>query len=1323
MLSSPWEQRQRAYDFVVVGSGYGGAIAAARLATARLSPKTSICILERGKEWLPGGFPESAADVAAATRSDFNPLGLYELLNYQDISVFKGSGLGGTSLINANVVMMPDREAFDRAGWPRALAYDTLLPHYQRAREVLGANPHPRSFQLPKVQALARRAAEIGIRPEGLDLAVNFTIDGMNPHGVPQEPCIDCGNCVTGCQVGAKNTLPMNYLPMARAAGAQILTQAKVEWIEKLIGGGWRIHGRHYDSSGASEAFTLDAREVIMAAGAINSTEILMRSQMHGLSFSPALGSSFSGNGDFLAAAYNGRFETQVVGLESLSAPLEMGQAGQPGPNIVGAIRYNFGLPVDRRFMVQETSFPGASVAMAKACFALLRGEATASVDEVMQRSRLLADLNPATAARADGALNHSMIYLVTGFEDPHGSLLFETPWTEPAGRVKIVWDGADRQIALSGIREELRRHARALGASFIANPLWSLLHVSHHITVHPLGGCPMGEDYLSGAVDEFGRVFAGDGSVHQGLSVVDGALIPAALGVPPLLTISALAEYIVERKIRALAGDAYPRPRRAVGAADIEPADVTAQSESDLERLFRRFPSMGIETLLNRGEIVFDPAEEIIENGSCWRAFLPKGHVLNHMSAAFLSGIRYSFQRQNDRYLGIAGDQEQRLQIRLSAEEISAGNGANDIGGTAILARYLDSPWEGFHTVFKAIGENLMIGRAYVGVYPTNVVRLFTFALTRRYTVFQMTAAEHRTLFESGAAPAGVDFAGTWRVDVVSNANHIGALAYLNFEPRPDGRWQSRCHMPGLVEYLLMPIEVEDHFQLSDFTPFHDEVRKAGQLVLGCYVTGDSRHPYGPTLGSLDVLISESPGRSSFRYILSRPGSPGMAGPTLLQQYLDIRLPDGIGVSYQEEYTGDYVSGTSQNRGREADLALAERFLSGAGSPGNASPCTVRLTATITDVNDFVESGIAHEALLRGTISFANFPEVGQASFPVEEGRGSSGYVRINEATGEAEIEYRLEFESQDLRRFVLKGRKYLCRDERGSLRTISDCLADYTTLFAHLFERDTAYDEAHGEQLRELGAAYLRFNYFQDLVASRNRDAFLSLFTVTGTQDRTLASFAKLRYLAFMGRFLRADPQAASGVDLDAVVVRPPPESSPFQAAEETDQAAAATIDTSLPRVLICYRPEDSAGWAMVLYDRLAASFGPAQVVMDIAPMQDPQAAIARELAVCDAVIAVIGQQWLATTDSQGRRLLDDPGDLVRLEIEAALGRRMRLIPALVAGAAMPNSYDLPVALATLARRQPLEMRETNFDEAVEKLIAALSLLKTQRVESASS
>src|SRR5208337_4992812 len=363
---------------------------AARLASANLTPKPSICLLERGREWPVGTFPDQTAGVLAAQRNDANPLGLYEFLNYQDISVIKGSGLGGTSLVNANVAIIPDAEVFEQSNWPRTLTRDILMPYYLRARQVLAANPHPHAMDLAKVQAMDRRAVEIGLHAYPLNIVVNFSIDGKNPYGVEQKPCTNCGDCVTGCNVGAKNTLYMNYLPLARGAGAEIYTQTKVEWVEKLLAGGWRVHGSHVADDHSSKSFTLDARNVVLSAGAINSPEILLRSEMHGLSVSPVLGTGFSGNGDFFGLAYNGSYVTNVLGY-GLKAPVP-GEALPCGPTIVSAISYGGGAPVEDRFTVEDLSFPSACILGAKAAFALLHGDPTTAGNESAQKQRSLAD-------------------------------------------------------------------------------------------------------------------------------------------------------------------------------------------------------------------------------------------------------------------------------------------------------------------------------------------------------------------------------------------------------------------------------------------------------------------------------------------------------------------------------------------------------------------------------------------------------------------------------------------------------------------------------------------------------------------------------------------------------------------------------------------------------------------------------------------------------------------------------------------------------------------------------------------------------------------
>ena len=201
--------------------------------------------------------------------------------------------------------------------------------------------PIPRAKELLKVQALDRRAQQLGTEAFGLDLVVNFDIDGPNAQGVDQKPCIDCGDCVTGCNVGAKNTLYMNYLPAARRNGTEILTQTQVDWLQKLDTGGWRIYGRHFNAMGMPERFSLEAGIVVLSAGSLGTPEILLRSELKGLSLSPRVGTSFNGNGDFFGMAYNSDFQTNIIGFGNSPDHSWRKDGHAPGPSIVGAIRYN----------------------------------------------------------------------------------------------------------------------------------------------------------------------------------------------------------------------------------------------------------------------------------------------------------------------------------------------------------------------------------------------------------------------------------------------------------------------------------------------------------------------------------------------------------------------------------------------------------------------------------------------------------------------------------------------------------------------------------------------------------------------------------------------------------------------------------------------------------------------------------------------------------------------------------------------------------------------------------------------------------------------
>ena len=1094
MLSTPWEQRKAAYDVVIIGSGYGGAISAARLAAADLNPKPSICILERGQEWEPGTFPETLGDVVGAARSDANPLGLFELLNYNDISVMKGSGLGGTSLINANVAILPDREVFEQFGWPSAITYDTLLPFYQTAHQVLGANPHPHALELPKVQALNRRAQELGMSVQAANIVVNFKPAGDNAQGVHQEPCNGCGNCVTGCNVRAKNTLYMNYLPMARKAGATILTQNKVEWLEKLAAGGWRIHGRHVVKGKPDEKFQIDSANVILSAGSLNSTEILLRSEMHGLSVSPALGTRFNGNGDFFGLAYNCDPETDVLGYPYRQAPAA-GDSPSPGPNIVGVIRYNGGLPEAQRIAIEDFSFPNAYIDGAKAIFGAIRGQDTVAGNEDAQRARFLRDLDPTAAAHdPNGAMNHSMLYLVMGHDNARGTILFDAPWFESDGRIHVSWDRAGQQQIFTRMNEELRRHARALRGNFISNPTWSVFNIGHLITAHPLGGCPMGDDYLEGAVDIYGRVYAGDGSVHQGLHVSDGSVLPSALGVNPFLTISALTERFAERKIRELGGEAYPAPARPVSMAGIDPLDVIGYNEAQLEALFRRCDTLPIDRILNAGgPPSIDVEHQTIRNDAFWKGFFPEGHVLNAMSSAIFTGFRKQFSKDGSHYKGVTSDTDGRIRANNSLEEIHLDKATGTLeAGRYLLLRYLDPPWQGFYDIFKQINDDLLIGRVYLGSYP-NGARVLTFAMSRRYGFEQMTVQDHAALYTAGTIPTAADLEGAWRMDTISNANHAGGVAWLQFDSKPDGRLEAHYLLMGLMEGLVVPTFLKDHFQLNDFTPFHDEIRKtSADFLVGKYVA-----PLPPALASLlgnstfGLFHTEANGEFGFYYTLTRATQKEMPENTLFRPFLDAQLPDGIGMSFDEQMVGTYSAG---------------------GDTSAAVACSFNARMVIRDVNEFVD-GYEHEAQIRGTITFAQFDGQGPVTYSIDDNASRFHYLRVNPATREAEMNYHIEFQTGAGRRYAFDGTKYMQHDATPASGRIAEVLEDYTTLYCRATELPSG---------AETGTGLLKFRTFEDWAALGNLAGFLASFQVTGTDNPVTQLQARMRFLGFTAQFV---------------------------------------------------------------------------------------------------------------------------------------------------------------------------------------------------------
>ena len=544
-LSLPNHKIQEDYDVVVVGSGYGGGISASRMARAG----KKVCLLERGKEFLPGDFPDAPTEAlnevqtnsASAMGCTGGRTDLFDFNLNEDIHVLVGCGLGGTSLINANVSLKAEDRVFEDPVWPDEIRQDGLIEQgYQHAKAMLLPNPYPENApQLPKLQSLEASAQAMDVPFSRPPINVNFDIDGLNHVGVEQRPCQYCGDCVSGCNYRAKNTTHMNYLPDARNHGAEIFTRAAVRYVERQ-GDHWRVHYQWVESGQEkfdAPTLTVRAKVVILSAGTLGSTEILLRSQQNGLATSNMLGRHFSGNGDVLGFAYNTDHQINSIGYGDKG----LDKLDPVGPCITGVIDLRGQDNLNDGMVIEEGVLPGALSVTLPAAFAVqskIVGTDTAKswADDARQFAREAESL---IRGAYDGAVQNTQVYLVMTHDDANGEMYLQDD------RLRIQWPGVGQQEIFRKVNENLIKATEAHKGIFLNNLIWSEFFGHDLITVHPLGGCVMGKDARSAVVNHKGQVFAStEGTqVYEGLYVTDGSVIPRAVGVNPLLTISAISE------------------------------------------------------------------------------------------------------------------------------------------------------------------------------------------------------------------------------------------------------------------------------------------------------------------------------------------------------------------------------------------------------------------------------------------------------------------------------------------------------------------------------------------------------------------------------------------------------------------------------------------------------------------------------------------------------------------------------------------------------------------------------------------------------------
>ena len=544
-LSKSIDAMQSHYEIVVVGSGYGGSIAASRLSRAG----REVCLLERGREILPGEYPDYEPDAAGEMQVDlpgrrFGPdTGLYDFRVNDEINVFLGCGLGGTSLVNANVALPPSDWVLEDPSWPESFRRDENLWEecIHHAMQMLRPAEYPAGGNTPdKLTALQQGAQAVG-EEYFRRTPVNVTFeDGVNHVGVEQQACTDCGDCVTGCNYGSKNTTLMNYLPDAVNHGASVFTEVAVQRLAR-IDNQWQVfyilpgRGRErFDTDG----LFLTTDIVVLAAGTLGTTEILLRSRQHGLELSDQVGQSFTGNGDFLGFGYNNDVRVNGIGR----GHLEPDPDDPVGPTITGVIdlRDNKRNP-EEGMVVEEGVIPGALSAIMVPVLEF--ASKTMGIDTDSGLGDWLREtwrrIRSWFGGAYHGSASNTSTYLVMTHDDRNGRMYLEDD------RLRISWPDAGEQSIFQRVNRTLKKITGALGGTYISNPTWNK-HFKHRLTtVHPLGGCSMAETAKEGVVNHKGQVFSepAGNAVYDNLYVADGSVMPRSLGVNPLLSISAIAE------------------------------------------------------------------------------------------------------------------------------------------------------------------------------------------------------------------------------------------------------------------------------------------------------------------------------------------------------------------------------------------------------------------------------------------------------------------------------------------------------------------------------------------------------------------------------------------------------------------------------------------------------------------------------------------------------------------------------------------------------------------------------------------------------------
>jgi cholesterol oxidase len=526
------------YDFVIIGSGFGGSVSAMRLTEKGYK----VLVLERGKRYRDEDHPKTNWNIWKYLWSPaLRCFGIFEMYFLSGTLIYRGAGVGGGSLTYANVLMEPDEKLFESPAW-RDLAdwKRTLRPHYDTAKRMLGVTPNPKFYPADDVvREISQQEGkgetfaptEVGVffgKPgtEGQEFPDPY-FDGEGPR---RNACTFCGGCMVGCRYNAKNTLLKNYLYFAEKWGAEVLPEVMVRDIRPLPEGEpdrarYEVVFRSSTNSIYHPQKRVRARNVVVSAGVLGTLELLFRCKDTTKSLpmlSPRLGKTVRTNSETFTGSITRKYDVDY------SKGVAIGSVFHP----------------DEVTSIEPLRFQAKSNFIRLLAWPLLDKEKKGISRFIQMLWRIVSrPLDFISGMFLPGWSERIIILLLMQSEDSRMTVKHgRDAWTLFRKSLIAEQDMEHHIPAKIGIGHKM---ANLLAKTINGAPFGAISEGLFNMpsTAHLLGGCLMGRSEEEGVVELDCQVFN-----YPGLYIVDGSIVPANPGINPTLTITALAEYAMSR-------------------------------------------------------------------------------------------------------------------------------------------------------------------------------------------------------------------------------------------------------------------------------------------------------------------------------------------------------------------------------------------------------------------------------------------------------------------------------------------------------------------------------------------------------------------------------------------------------------------------------------------------------------------------------------------------------------------------------------------------------------------------------------------------------